>query len=53
MSVLASAKGNYRYSKLFYNQKTESFLEAHSLFFENIQGAYHTMFYDNMKVAVK
>ncbi|MDD2585176.1 MAG: IS21 family transposase [Syntrophomonadaceae bacterium] len=53
MSVLASAKGNYRYSKLFYNQKTESFLEAHSQFFENIQGVYHTMVYDNMKVAVK
>lgn len=53
MSVLASAKGNYRYSKLFYNQKTESFLEAHSQFFENIQGVYHTMIYDNMKVAVK
>jgi transposase len=53
MSVMASAKGNYRYAKLFYNQKTESFLEAHSLFFENIQGTYHTMVYDNMKVAVK
>lgn len=53
MSVLASAKGNYRYSKLFYNQKTESFLESHALFFEKIQGIYHTLVYDNMKVAVK
>lgn len=53
MSVFASAKGNYRYAKLFYNQKTESFLESHALFFEHIHGVYHTMVYDNMKVAVK
>ena len=53
MAVFTSAKGNYRYGRLFYNQKTESFLESHVQFFEDIQGVYHTLVYDNMRVAVK
>lgn len=53
LAVFTSAKGNYRYAKLYYNQKTESFLEAHASFFEHIKGAYHQMVYDNTKVAVK
>ena len=53
LAVFASAKGNYRYSKLFYNQKTESFLESHASFFERVNGVYHLMVYDNTKVVVK
>ena len=53
LAVFTSAKGNYRYARLFYNQKTESFLESHALFFEQIKGAYHLMVYDNNRVVIK
>jgi len=53
LAVFTSAKGNYRYARLFYNQKTESFLESHASFFEEIKGAYHLMVYDNTRVVVK
>jgi transposase len=53
LAVFTSAKGNYRYARLFYNQKTESFLESHALFFEQIKGAYHLMVYDNTRVVIK
>ncbi len=53
LAVFTGAKGNYRYAQLFYNQKTESFLESHALFFEHIKGAYHLMVYDNTRVVVK
>ncbi len=53
MSLFVSASGDYRYADLFYNQKTESFLEAHVSFFEHLQGVYGTVLYDNTKVAVK
>lgn len=53
MSVFASAKGNYYYARLFPKQDTPCFLEAHAMFFDHIGGAYRTMVYDNMKVAVK
>lgn len=53
MAVFTSAKGNLRYASLFAKQDTPSFLEAHALFFEHIDGVYQTMVYDNMKVAIK
>lgn len=53
MAVFASAKGNYRYSRLFPKQDTICFQESHSLFFEHVGSVYRTMVYDNMKVAVK
>ncbi|MGI6318294.1 MAG: IS21 family transposase [Dethiobacteria bacterium] len=53
LAVFTSAKGNYRYARLFYNQKTESFLESHASFFEQIKGVYHLMVYDNTRVVVK
>ena len=53
LAVFTSAKGNYRYARLFHNQKTESFLESHALFFEQIKGAYHLMVYDNNRVVIK
>lgn len=53
MAVFTTAKGNFRYARLFRSQKTECFLEAHALFFDYIGGAYHVMTYDNMKLAVK
>ena len=33
--------------------KTECFQEAHALFFQEVNGVFHTMVYDNMRVAVK
>lgn len=53
MAVFTSAYGNYRMAYLFAKQKTECFQEAHVLFFKDIGGVYHTMVYDNMRVAVK
>lgn len=53
LAVFATAKGNYRYARLFAKQDTPSFQEAHAMFFEKIQGAYRTLVYDNTKVAIK
>ncbi|MFU0783642.1 IS21 family transposase [Thermoanaerobacterium thermosaccharolyticum] len=53
MAVFTSAKGNYRFAKLFPKQDTSCFQEAHAAFFENIKGVYHTVVYDNAKVMVK
>jgi transposase len=53
MAVFTSAKGNYRYSRVFTKQDTSCFQESHALFFEHIGKVYRTLVYDNMKVAVK
>lgn len=53
MAVFASAKGNYRYSRLFTKQDTACFKESHAHFFDHIGKVYRTIVYDNMKVAVK
>jgi hypothetical protein len=53
MAAFTGAKGNYRYARVFAKQDTPCFLESHALFFEHIGGAYRTLVYDNMKVAVK
>ncbi len=53
MAVFTTAKGNYRYARLFVKQDTASFQQAHALFFDHIGGVYRELVYDNMKVAVK
>lgn len=53
MAVFTSASGNYRSAVLYPSQKMECFLDSHAEFFEEIQGSYCTMVYDNMKTAVK
>lgn len=53
MAVFASAKGNYRYSRLFTKQDTACFKESHAHFFEHIGKVYKTVVYDNMKIVVK
>ncbi len=53
MAAFASAKGNYRYANLYHNQKMENFLDSHVKFFNEIEGVYGEVVYDNMKVAVK
>lgn len=52
MSVFATAYGNYRYADLYHNQKTESFLDTHANFFEEIGGVYKEIVYDNARVVV-
>jgi len=52
MSAFTAAKSNYRDADIYYNQKTESFLDAHANFFENVGGVYDQIVYDNTKVAV-
>lgn len=53
MAAFASAYGNYRYAVLFRSQDTAAFQESHVKFFQFCHGVYHTVVYDNMKVAVK
>lgn len=53
MAVFTPAMSNYRYAILFHRQNTESFLQAHVLFFEHVGGIFHTMVYDNMRVAIR
>ena len=52
MPVFTTAKGNFRYADLYHNQKTESFLDSHANFFEEIGGVHKEIVYDNTKVAV-
>ena len=52
MAVFTSAKGNYRYALLYPKEQMQHFLDAHVKFFEHTLGVYHTIVYDNMKVAV-
>jgi transposase len=53
MAVFTPAMSNYRYAVLFHRQDTASFLQAHVLFFEHVGGVFHTMVYDNMRVAIR
>ncbi len=53
LAVFTSAKGNYRYARLFVKQDTPSFQQSHALFFAHIGGVSREMVYDNMRVAVK
>lgn len=53
MAVFTPAMSNYRYAILFHRQDTGAFLQAHILFFEHIGGVFHTMVYDNMRVAIR
>jgi len=53
MGIFTSARGNYRYARLFMHQDTAAFQQAHALFFEHLGGVYRELVYDNMRVAVK
>jgi transposase len=53
MAVFTPAMSNYRYAVLFHRQDTAAFLQAHILFFEHVGGVFHTMVYDNMRVAIR
>lgn len=53
MAVFSSALGNYRFARLYRTQDTAAFQDAHTEFFHYCHGVYHTVVYDNMKVAVK
>jgi len=53
MAVFTPANSNYRYGILFQRQDTSSFIQAHVIFFQHIGGVYHTMVYDNMRVAIR
>lgn len=53
MAVFTSAYGNFRYAKLYLTQDTAAFQESHADFFAYSHGAFQTMVYDNMRVAVR
>lgn len=51
IAVFTSAKTNIRYAILYRNENTQCFVDSHSKFFKKF-GIFHTMVYDNMRVAV-
>lgn len=53
MAAFASAYGNYRFARLYRSQDTAAFQESHVDFINFCHGVYHTIVYDNMKVAVR
>ena len=53
MAAFATAYGNYRYARLYRSQDTAAFQDSHAKFIHFCGGTYHTIVYDNMKVAVK
>ncbi|MEA1970557.1 MAG: IS21 family transposase, partial [Thermodesulfobacteriota bacterium] len=52
MSVFTTARGDYRWGNLYHNQKTEAFLDTTTSFFEEVDGVYKEMVYDNARVQV-
>lgn len=52
LAVFTSAYSNYRYAMFYHHQDSLSFMESHVFFFSHIGGVYHSMVYDNMRVAV-
>ena len=53
MAVFTSAYGNRRYARLYRVQDTAAFQASHADYFAFCKGVYHTVVYDNMRVAVK
>lgn len=53
MAVFTTAKGNYRYARIYRSQKMEFFLDVHTKFFEHVGGSFRTVVYDNMRTAVR
>ena len=53
LAIFTSAYSNYRYAILFTKQNTQSFQQAHALFFEHLGVVYKLLTYDNMRVAVR
>lgn len=52
MAAFASSYGNFRFARLYRSQDTAAFQDSHTEFFAFCGGVYHTVVYDNMKVAV-
>jgi len=52
IAVFTSSYSNYRYGDLYSRQDTLSFMETHNDFFICVDGVYHEMVYDNMRVAI-
>ena len=53
MAVFTAAYSGERFAVLYCSQDTAAFQESHTTFFSFCHGAFHTMVYDNMKVAVR
>lgn len=53
IAVFTTAMSNLRFAMLFRSQDTPTFQQSHAEFFHYCKGTFHTMVYDNMKVAVK
>lgn len=52
LAVFTPAASNHRFALLYNRQDTAAFQEAHAEYFDFCHGAFHTMVYDNMRVAV-
>lgn len=53
MAVFTPPYSNDRFAVLYERQDTAAYLESHTEYFEYCHGVFHTMVYDNMRVAVK
>ena len=53
MAVFTASKTNYRFARLYRSQDTPAFQESHADYFAHCHGVFHTIVYDNMKVAVR
>jgi transposase len=53
MALFTTGFGFHHYGKFYANKKMTSFLDAHVKAFENFNGVYHEVVYDNLKQAVK
>ena len=52
LAIFTPAYSNYRFARLFARQDTQSFQQAHVLFFRHCGGVFREMVYDNMRVAI-
>lgn len=53
IAVFSCPASGYRWGKLYESANQQVFLDAHICFFEQLQGVYSTVVYDNMRNVVK
>ncbi|MGL9768997.1 hypothetical protein [Enterococcus sp. DIV0806c] len=53
LAVFSCPFSGYRWGKLYESANQQVFLDAHICFFEQLQGVYSTVVYDNMRNIVK
>jgi len=52
LAAFTASYSNYRYGDLYSRQDTLAYMESHNDTFAHVEGIFHEMVYDNMRVAV-